>query len=73
MLKSEAEIDMREYHRIKPYEAPELKRGNTRLELAVKMWESNMLQYVDEVREKLSVFTVVKKVEGTGSDKKVTS
>ncbi|CAK0891512.1 unnamed protein product, partial [Prorocentrum cordatum] len=73
MLKSEAEIDMREYHKIKPYEAPELKHGKTRLELAVKMWESNMLQHVDEVREKLSVFTVVKKVEGTGSDKKVTS
>eukprot|EP00959_Pyramimonas_sp_CCMP1952_P415687 8709802-Pyramimonas_sp.AAC.1 len=31
-----------------------------------------MLQYVDEVREKLSVFTGVKKVEGTGSDRKVT-
>ena len=58
-----AAIDWEAHHRIKPYQDSGRDNKADRYELAFRMYQVKMLQYVDHIEEKVAVFSVVKKIE----------
>ena len=73
MTLDDGEVDWEKYNSITPYGAPELNNKQVRLDLAVRMWQGGMLEFVEDPTEYIKVFSVVKKTEGEGDQQQVTS
>ena len=56
---------------ITPYQDPALNDPETAMELAARMWESNMLSTTAACKETVALFTVIKKDEVSASGERI--
>jgi len=64
-------IDETKRGSITPYQDPALNDPETAMELAARMWESNMLSTTGACKETVALFTVIKKDEVSASGERV--